>query len=474
MPALLIYGVDGRDGECASRVAAQAGLSHLVAGPATDALERHARELRLPWRAFTPEDAGAHLDGVEVVLNCAGPLSHTAPPLARACLAAGCHYLDLSRLAPEFERLLSLDSEAREAGVMLLPGVGLEVVAGDCLAARVARRLGTTPARVAIAFPFGIGHRQVLLRRGLRRRNGVTLPEQPGARFRMVDFGRGPRRVHSDPWRGELVTVPLATGAPTVDAFTLPGATWGSQPVARRPEATQVWAEAVAPDGRASRAVLSGLESHLFGARAAVESCRRVLTGQVRPGFSTPAMVFGAGLLEALDGVSVRDLPEGSCYSWPTGLAPEECPVYAYNQIRLRCAPEDAFAWLTRAQLWPRWYPNAFRVHLPRGAMRLELGTRFSWTTFGVRVSSVVQEFIPGRRLAWTAVAAGARGYHCWTFEPLADGWRLVTEETQRGLLPSLLQVPLSWGLHQFHRLWLHRLEALTLRGDLRGSFALG
>ncbi|PMZ30543.1 hypothetical protein C1X25_36040, partial [Pseudomonas sp. GW247-3R2A] len=66
------------------------------------------------------------------------PFVMTAEPLMRACIEAGVDYLDITaeinvyRLA---ERL------GEDAGVMLLPGVGWDVVPTDCLALHVARRV---------------------------------------------------------------------------------------------------------------------------------------------------------------------------------------------------------------------------------------------------------------------------------------------------------------------------------------------
>jgi short subunit dehydrogenase-like uncharacterized protein len=98
--------------------------------------------------------------------------------VADACLRSGAHYLDVTGEVAVFEALAGRDAEARAAGVMLLPGVGFDVVPSDCLAAHLQRRL---PAATRLALGFqGLGrlsrgtartvaenlHRGGLVRRG--------------------------------------------------------------------------------------------------------------------------------------------------------------------------------------------------------------------------------------------------------------------------------------------------------------------
>lgn len=76
-----------------------------------------------------------------MVLNLAGPFSATSRPVADACLRNRVHYLDITGEIEVFESLAARDAEARARGVMLLPGVGFDVVPSDCLAAHLKRRL---------------------------------------------------------------------------------------------------------------------------------------------------------------------------------------------------------------------------------------------------------------------------------------------------------------------------------------------
>jgi short subunit dehydrogenase-like uncharacterized protein len=71
--------------------------------------------------------------------------------MAEACLGTGTDYLDITGEVAVFESLAARDAQAKAANVMLLPGVGFDVVPTDSLAAHLKPRLpGAT--RLALAF----------------------------------------------------------------------------------------------------------------------------------------------------------------------------------------------------------------------------------------------------------------------------------------------------------------------------------
>ena len=80
-------------------------------------------------------------DGMSAVIHCAGPFVYTAQPMVEACLRQRVHYLDITGEIAVFEALAARSTEAQQAGVMLLPGVGFDIVPSDCLAAHLKRRL---------------------------------------------------------------------------------------------------------------------------------------------------------------------------------------------------------------------------------------------------------------------------------------------------------------------------------------------
>ena len=93
----------------------------------------------------------------------------------------------------------------------------------------------------------------------------------------------------------------------------------------------------------------------------------------------------------------------------------------------------------------------------------LAVGTRFRWTVLGVPVVTTVQECDPPHRLAWSGTGLGAAAYHSWDIEPTPTGCRVITEETQRGTMPSLLRIVLRRLLKFTQVRWLESLERVAV-----------
>jgi short subunit dehydrogenase-like uncharacterized protein len=284
-----------------------------------------------------------------VVLNCAGPFAATWQPLVEACLETGTHYLDVTGEWAVFEAIRARDAEARARGVMLLPGVGFDVVASDCLAAHVARRLpGATRLQIGISALELVSRgsaRTILASAGekVRVRRGGRLVEEARTLEAWFDFGRGPQAAHAVSW-GDLVTAFHTTGIPDVEVYfeatplvvglgfvnrtfgwlaksplgqrlaranlaLLPP---GPEPHVRARLATTVVARADDPFGGRVESRLVTPEAYTFTAAAAVEIAERVLAGAVRPGFQTPAGLFGPDLVLGLGGERTDAAPRAA------------------------------------------------------------------------------------------------------------------------------------------------------------------
>src|SRR5208337_918963 len=179
------------------------GVIAIVAGRDAAKLDRIASRTGLERRAFRLDDPAAidsALNRVAVVLNCAGPFKYTAGPLVDGCLRCRAHYLDITGEIPVYEALQARDGQAKARGVMLLPGVGFDVVPTDCLALHLKRRLPAA-TRLRLAFqsvgppglPPGTQRTAIeLLQHGhhVRRYGGLTKPEAAGKTI-SVDFGDG-------------------------------------------------------------------------------------------------------------------------------------------------------------------------------------------------------------------------------------------------------------------------------------------
>lgn len=151
---------------------------------------------------------------------------------------------------------------------------------------------------------------------------------------------------------------------------------------------------------------------------------------------------------------------------WPDDLRPGNSPIFTHNELHIPAEPHIIWAWLVRAELWPTWYANCSNLTILSGSgPDLQLGTKFTWTTFGVQVETVVEEFELFGKLAWRGGGLGAQGYHAWLIEVTTNGCLVTTEEVQIGLIPSLGRFFLRRSLLREHQNWLEGLAARAQKG---------
>jgi len=337
----MIYGANGYTGELIAREAVRRGHRPLLAGRNAKTIEPLARELGCQWRAFPIEKP--QLDGVSLVLHCAGPFIHTAMPMVRACLAAGAHYLDITGEIAVFESIFALDDEAKRAGVTLLPGAGFDVVPTDCLAAMLAERLPDADD-LWLAF-YGAG---TSLSRGTMKTMIEGLHEGGAIRekgrikrvpmaydVREIPFSCGPRMAMTIPW-GDVATAWRTTGIPNIRVYNaaspraiarvrriarlLPllrfrplrrllqlvaNRRTGPPEKARAAARMYLWGRAARRDGAEVTMTMETPEGYAFTVLSAVRAVERVLEGGIATGSLTPARAFGAEFVRGVGGVVV-------------------------------------------------------------------------------------------------------------------------------------------------------------------------
>lgn len=321
----LIYGAAGYTGSMVARQAKRAGLEFIIGGRDATKLAALARELDVPWRVFRADDELAAADalrGITTLLNCAGPFALTAEPLMHACMTAGAHYLDITAEIDVYRLAERLGPQAAAAGVMLLPGVGWDVVPTDCLALRLARRVDAPRTlRIALQVAGSMSRGSAasaagIVAAGLMARVDGVLVHTPGAAPRSFDFGDGP--VACMPLSfGDLVTAWHSTGIGDIamyvnvigDAFPagdLADLPYGPSAQERDAQPARAAVEVTGADGRVARAVIETVNGYSYTPLAAVEAARHMAAGQWRAGFETPARVFGVGFAESIAGTRIR------------------------------------------------------------------------------------------------------------------------------------------------------------------------
>src|SRR5438105_2833455 len=221
MSNVMIYGASGYTGSLIAREAVRRSMRPILAGRSAEKLSELAGELNLEHRIFSLDSSSAvvgGIRGVHTLLNCAGPFSQTARPMAEACLKNRTHYLDITGEARIFEWLAARDAEAKASGIVLLPGVGFDVVPSDCLAVHLKRRLPTA-TRLTLAFRSAARMSQGtaltvvegLAEGGMVRENGILKNVPAAWKTRAIDFGKGPIKAITIPW-GDVATAFYSTG----------------------------------------------------------------------------------------------------------------------------------------------------------------------------------------------------------------------------------------------------------------------
>lgn len=329
MTHLMIYGAAGYTGRMAAAHAKAMGLPLLVAGREEGPLRALAADLEVDYRLFALEEAAAInacLADVAVLLNCAGPFMHTAEPLMRAALRNGVHYLDIAAELDSYRLAEMLDAEARAAGVMLLPGSGGSVAMLGSLAGFAAAHVND-PRKISVALHVAgamsrgsaISASQNLTTQTLARVDGVLVDRDPSD-LAAFDFGKG--TVDCFPVTlPDLITIWRSTGAPDVETFVhVSGSAFPEGELSELPDGPsdkerdasryQASVRLTGGSGTTVQAVLDTVNGYSFTPLAAAEAARRVLDGETRPGFQTPAGLFGHGFAETIADTRIKLLEE--------------------------------------------------------------------------------------------------------------------------------------------------------------------
>lgn len=341
----LLYGANGYTGELIARYAAQYDLQPVLAGRDGSKIRTLAERLHLPYLVIDLNDQEAlcsRLSEFKAVLHAAGPFRYTARQMVEACLSTGTHYLDINGDISVFEFIKQYDAAAKQAGVMLMPGVGFDVVPTDCLSLLLHKAL---PDAVSLKLAFaslggGLSHGTAVtmadkLGEGGAQRIGGQIRKVPLGRHGMtVDFGMKQLFVMSIPW-GDVSTAHFTTGIPDIETFTgvskntyrilkLQGLfNWllrrsavraflkkkiGQKPAGPSDERREkaigfVWGEAKNASGKTVSARLTGPEGYTLTLHSSLIILRKVLEGGTRAGYQTPAAVYGEDLVMEVPGM---------------------------------------------------------------------------------------------------------------------------------------------------------------------------
>jgi len=341
----LIYGAYGYSARLIAERARAVGLRPVLAGRNAEKTRDVADALGFEHRAFSLDDpatVAANLEDIDAVVHCAGPFSATSAPMLRGCLAAHAHYFDITGEIAVFEHAHArhIDEAAKQAGVIVCPGVGFDVVPTDCIAKALADELPDA-TELSLGFQSDMhvspGTAKTIIENlgegTYARRNGRLTGIQ--LELRDIDFGRGTQRSMSVSW-GDVSTAYYTTGIDNITVYWPasegmirrfrratylrpllrlgPVQGFLKRQIERRvkgPTREQrdsgsvcVWGEARNAAGRTVTARMTTANGYTLTQLAPVAIIEHLLENDVPPGTTTPALMMGKDFASSLPGSS--------------------------------------------------------------------------------------------------------------------------------------------------------------------------
>ena len=346
MQQFLLYGATGYTAGLIIRFAQQYDLQPIIAGRDEAKISKIVNEHHLSYRVFGLADIDEivkNIKDVKVVLHCAGPFMFTAKPMMEACLKAGVHYLDITGEISVFEMAARYDEKAKAANILMMPGVGFDVVPTDCMATFLKSKMpDATHLELAFAgLGGGLSHGTALTmveglgQGGAVRENGKIIRKPLGHKAKVIPFAEKPMFCMTIPW-GDVSTSFHSTGIPNIEVYSATnpkGYKWirmqkyfncflklefveniarkkvkaapaGPSDSRREKSQMQVWGKVINAAGKSLEATWMGPEGYTFTAHAALLITQKVLNGNYKIGFQTPSRLYGQDLSMEISGTS--------------------------------------------------------------------------------------------------------------------------------------------------------------------------
>jgi short subunit dehydrogenase-like uncharacterized protein len=348
----MLYGAYGFTGKLILREALARGHRPILAGRQASKLKTLAEKYNLEYRAFDLNEVPnieKHLDGLALLLHSAGPFIHTSTNMVRACMNKGVHYTDITGEITVFKNTFAHNLYAREKNIVLMSGIGFDVVPTDCLAKYVSKKI-PNPIDLTLAFSAigkpSIGTLKSMLESvkdvgTMVRRNSVLKKIQLGQQSKTFVFPDGEKSFLPISW-GDLETAYHSTGISNITTYiSLPSpvitllqhstgvlnlllqntmiieslkdivSMFYSGPSNAEIESgkTAILAQVTNGNNEQFSAFLETREGYFFTAQASVLIVEKILKsdGSLK-GSLTPSMAFGEDLILEIEGVRRTDL----------------------------------------------------------------------------------------------------------------------------------------------------------------------
>jgi uncharacterized membrane protein len=120
-------------------------------------------------------------------------------------------------------------------------------------------------------------------------------------------------------------------------------------------------------------------------------------------------------------------------------------------------APRDRVWKLhTDINAWPKWQKD---IGSAAATQPLRPGASFTWSTYGMVITSTVYAIEERSRILWGGTANGITGVHEWKFADRGNGVRVTTTESFAGEPVAAGVASMQALLDQSLRSWLQQLK---------------
>lgn len=339
MKNIVIYGSYGYTGQLIAKSASGSGLPIVLSGRDEEKLQKQSEELGCTYQKASL-DSDAEMDVLlkeaTLVIHCAGPFIKTWSEMAKACIRNRCHYLDITGEILVFESLKALDRNFRDAGVMVMPGVGFDVVPTDCMATYLHNLMpdATTLELAFMGLGGGVsrGTARTMVENlgsgGIVRREGELKFVPAALKTKKIDFSIKQCNTVSIPW-GDVSTAFTSTGIMNITVYTaaskgmiramkcsnylkfllrtdpvknmfkkrIDKRSAGPDEKQRELGSSYIWGRVENDMGHSEEAVLKTAEGYRLTAEMAWLIAEKVVKGEAKPGYQTPSLMYGWELI---------------------------------------------------------------------------------------------------------------------------------------------------------------------------------
>jgi len=337
---MMLYGAYGYSGKLIVEELTSRGIRPVLAGRNAGALEELSRQYNCIYRVFDTEESentDRSLNDIGTLLNCAGPFKYTAKNLMEGCLRSSANYIDITGEMPVMHLAFSLNKQAVESGIVLLPGAGFDIIPTDCLAKRLSEalpeadslKLGILNKKGKISRGTWLTTLDFLGGMGRVRKNGQVVDSKIGEYTVRVNRAGFSFSGISIPW-GDVYSSYHSTGIPDSEVylglpeiivklkvFVIPALALfklpliqklvhryisrnitGPSKIERDEGETYIWGKVEKKNGEMREEAYRVMEGYNLTAKGAAECAERIMKNRVTPGYHTPSTAFGSGFMD--------------------------------------------------------------------------------------------------------------------------------------------------------------------------------